>query len=79
MLTVFTNIRSTKVEDDLRWKTTFGGRWSSVEYDLQWILACCLVRFASFFLKMGVNHCETTDIHLPSPLPQDFPFIIAST
>ena len=40
MFTVLTNIRSTKVlwlvEDDLRWKTTFGGRWPSVEDSLLW-------------------------------------------
>ena len=36
MLTVLSNIRSTLVEDDLWWKTTFGGRQPSVEDDLWW-------------------------------------------
>ena len=53
MLTVLTNIRSAKVlwlmEDDLRWKMTFGGRHLSMEDNL----ACCLVCFAAFFLYLG--------------------------
>ena len=40
LLTVLTNIRSTKVlwyvEDDLWWKTTFSGRWDLVEDNLWW-------------------------------------------
>ena len=40
MLTVLTNIRSAKVlwlvEDNLRWKTTFGGKQPLVEDDLWW-------------------------------------------
>ena len=45
------------LEDDFWWKTTFGGRQPSVEDDLQWILACCLLRFAAFFLGGG-EKCE---------------------
>ena len=40
MLTVLTNNKSTKVlwlvEDNLQWKTTFGGRRPSEEDDLRW-------------------------------------------
>ena len=54
------------VEDDLRWKKTYSGTRPSVEEDFWWktILACCLVRFAAFFvllLKQNIN-----DIHLIS-------------
>ena len=38
------------MEDDLGWKMTLGGRRPWVEDDLQWILACCLVRFKAFFV-----------------------------
>ena len=57
MLTALTNIRSTKglwqVEDDLWWKTTYGGRQPLVEDNFWWktILACCLVCFAAFFMN----------------------------
>ena len=37
------------MKDDLWRKTTCGRRQPSVEDDLRWILACCLVRFAAFF------------------------------
>ena len=46
------------VEDDLWWKTTFGGRQPMVEDDLWWktILACSLVRSAAFSLYVdGTN------------------------
>ena len=40
------------VEDSLWWKTTYGGRRPSMEDDFwrKTILACCLVRFAAFFV-----------------------------
>ena len=38
------------VEDYLRWKTTCGGRQPSVEDDLCWILACCLLCFAAILV-----------------------------
>ena len=41
--------RQPSVEDDLWLKTTCSGRRLSTEEDLCWILACCLLRFASFF------------------------------
>ena len=45
MLSVLTNIRSTKVlwqaEDDLRWKTTFSGKRPQGEDDLWWKTTLC--------------------------------------
>ena len=40
------------VEDNLWWTMTYGGRRLSVEDNFWWktILACCLVRFAAYFL-----------------------------
>merc|ERR1712115_743812 len=48
--------RRPSVEDNLWWKTTYGGRQPSVE-DNFWrktILACCLVRFAAFFILQSL-------------------------
>ena len=44
--------RQPLVEDNLWWKKTFGGRRPSIEDDLRCILACCLLRFATFFLNL---------------------------
>ena len=56
MLTALRNMRSATVlwlmEDNLRWKTTFGWRQPSVEDGLWWILAYCLVRLVAFLGSM---------------------------
>ena len=52
--------RRPSVEDDFWSKMTFGGRRPSVEDNLQWILACCLLRLAAFFnfVWFCLNLCD---------------------
>ena len=49
--------RNPSVKDDLWWKMTFNGSRPSVEDDLRWkaFIACCLVRFAAFFILQSVQ------------------------